>query len=128
MNLWVLMGLFIVLPLLELSVLMQVHDWLGLGRTLFLVFFTGVVGATAARAQGISVIRRIQQDMVLGNLPAPGMIEGVMVLAAGLMLMTPGLITDAAGFLLLVPAVRAALRGWLRARFEKAIRVQTLRR
>jgi UPF0716 protein FxsA len=65
---------------------------------------------------------KIQQEMSIGNIPAPQMIDGVMILVAGALLITPGLITDIAGFLLLVPYVRGQIRLWLRKKLEEKVR------
>ena len=116
-----LMTAFIVLPLLELMVLLRLHELVGLMDTIVVVVVTGVIGASLARTQGILVINQIQQDLAAGRMPAPKMVEGVMILIAGALLITPGLITDASGFLLLVPAVRRALGKWLQRRLANHI-------
>lgn len=113
--------LFIGMPMLELILLLKVNEYLGLWHTFSLVILTGVVGAFLARTQGLIVFMRIRQDLAEGRMPAPRIMDGVMILAAGLLLVTPGLITDTIGFLLLVPPVRAAIRGWLRTRFEQKL-------
>ena len=117
-----LIALFIGLPVVELALLFKVHGMLGLGPTILLVLLTGVVGASLVRRQGIAILFNIRQEMANGNLPAPQMIDGIMVLLAGALLITPGLITDTVGFALLVPVVRATLRGWLRKFLERKVR------
>ena len=117
-----LLAAFIILPVLELTVLFRVHESLGLGNTLAIVIFTGVAGAFLAKAQGILVMARIRRDLAEGRMPAPQLMDGMMILIAGVLLITPGLITDATGFLLLVPAVRAAIRVWLRQKLEEKLR------
>jgi UPF0716 protein FxsA len=117
-----LLAAFIILPVLELTVLFKVHESLGLGNTLAIVIFTGVAGAFLAKAQGILVMARIRRDLAEGRMPAPQLMDGMMILIAGVLLITPGLITDATGFLLLVPAVRAAIRVWLRQKLEEKLR------
>ena len=117
-----LLAAFIILPVLELTVLFRVHESLGLGNTLAIVIFTGVAGAFLAKAQGILVMARIRRDLAEGRMPAPQLMDGIMILIAGVLLITPGLITDATGFLLLVPAVRAAIRVWLRQTLEEKLR------
>ncbi|NQU39486.1 MAG: FxsA family protein [Lentisphaerae bacterium] len=117
-----LLAAFIIMPILELSVLFKVHDYMGLGNTLAIVIFTGVIGAFLAKAQGMLVIARIRRDLAEGRMPAPQLMDGVMILIAGVLLITPGLITDAAGFLLLVPAVRGAIRTWFRRKLEEKMR------
>jgi len=110
------------MPILELVVLFKVHQAFGLGNTLAIVVFTGIVGAVLARAQGIMVMTAIQRDLAEGRMPAPRLMDGVMILIAGVLLITPGLITDSAGFLLLLPPVRAFIRAWLRKTLEDKLR------
>jgi len=122
MPLYYLIALFIGLPALELALLIKLHDVMGLGPTILLVLLTGIVGAALVRRQGLSILFKIQREMAAGNLPAPQMIDGIMVLLAGALLITPGLLTDTAGFLLLVPLVREFLRGRLRKILERKVR------
>jgi len=113
-----LLAAFIIIPLVELIILMKLSERVGWMETLAIVVLTGIVGATLAKAQGLLVVRHIQLDLAEGRLPAPRLMDGVMILVAGALLITPGLLTDAAGFLLLVPGMRAAVRMWLKRRFE----------
>ena len=122
MPLHYLIALFIGLPIVELALLFKVHDHVGLGSTILLVLLTGIAGAALVRRQGVAILFRIQREMEAGNLPAPQMIDGIMVLLAGAMLVTPGLITDAVGFALLVPMVRGYIRDWLRKMLEQKVR------
>ncbi len=117
-----LLAAFIFLPILELWVLFKVDAHLGLGATLLIVVMTGFVGAWLARAQGLMIMLQIQRDLNEGRMPAPRLIDGMMILIAGALLITPGLITDTVGFLLLVPACRAQIRAWLRHKMEQKLR------
>jgi len=117
---------FIVMPLLELWLLVKLGGHYGVGPTLLLVVVTGIAGAWMARTQGVMILLSIQRELAEGRMPAPQMIDGVMILVAGVLLLTPGLITDAAGFLLLVPPVRALIRGWLRRKLERKLREGTV--
>ncbi len=114
--------LFIGLPILELVLLFELHGVVGFMPTVLLVFLTGIAGAALVRRQGIAILSKIQQEMARGNVPAPQMIDGVMVLVAGALLVTPGLITDVSGFLLLVPFVRKQIRRWLKKKLEEQVR------
>jgi UPF0716 protein FxsA len=114
--------LFVGLPLLELWALVTLGSRIGWAPTIFLVFITGVVGAGLARSQGIQTLLAIQRDMASGIMPAPRLMDGVMILVAGAMLITPGIITDMAGFLLLVPATRQIIRNYMRIKLEKKLR------
>ena len=117
-----LVTLFIAMPILELVVLLKVHQACGLGNKLVIVVLTGIVGVVLARAQGIMVMTVIRRDLAEGKMPAPRLMDGVMILIAGVLLITPGLITDSVGFLLLLPPVRASIRAWLRKKLEDKLR------
>ncbi len=122
MPLHYLIALFIGLPVVELALLFKVHDFMGWGSTILLVLLTGIVGASLVRRQGVALLFKIQREMANGNLPAPQMMDGIMVLLAGALLITPGLITDTVGFALLIPYVREHIRGWLRKKLEQKLR------
>lgn len=113
---------FIVMPILELWLLVRLGARYGVLPTVLLVVFTGIAGAWMARTQGLMVLMSIQREMGEGRMPAPQMIDGVMILVAGVLLLTPGLITDVAGFLLLAPPVRVIIRGWMRRKLERKLR------
>ena len=117
-----LLAAFILMPIIELAVLLKLHEVVGLVNTLAIVIVTGFVGAFLARAQGIMVLAQIRRDLAEGRMPAPRLMDGVMILIAGVLLITPGLITDTAGFLLLIPAVRAIIRARLRQKLEEKLR------
>ena len=113
--------LFTVLPALELAILIKVGTYIGVGNTLFLIILTGVVGASLARYQGFVVLSKIQENLNRGNMPSSEMIDGLMILVGGVVLLTPGFITDAIGFFLLIPFTRALLKLWIQRRFEQMI-------
>jgi UPF0716 protein FxsA len=108
--------LFTVVPLLELFLLVKLGTVIGIGATVLIVICTGVLGAWLARWQGLGVLRRLTEDVNEGQLPADALIDGLLILIAGAVLLTPGLITDALGFLLLVPQGRAVVRNKIAAR------------
>jgi UPF0716 protein FxsA len=111
--------LFTVVPLGELFLLVKLGTVIGIVPTVLIVIATGVLGAWLARWQGLGVLRRLTQDMNEGRLPADALIDGLLILIAGAVLLTPGLITDALGFLLLVPQSRTLVRRSIRVRFER---------
>ena len=121
MSLNKLLLIFITLPILELAVLLRLDDAIGLFQTIVLIFLTGIIGAWLVRQQGISIIFKIKKEISDGNMPAKEMIDGVMILIAGAVLVTPGLITDIFGFLLLIPYTRNFIRKWIRHRIEKYV-------
>jgi UPF0716 protein FxsA len=117
----VLLLLFIVLPAAELALLIEVGRRIGTAATLALIVLTGVAGATLARWQGLGVLRAIRTETAAGRLPAAELVDGLILLLASALLVTPGVLTDALGFLCLVPAFRSHLRAILRRRFERAV-------
>lgn len=104
--LWRLLLLFTLLPLTEVALLIQVDRLIGLPGTIALIFATGTLGALFARREGLRTLAAFQSGGGLAAGPSIALIDGVLVLLAGAVLLTPGLITDAAGFLLLVPTIR----------------------
>ncbi len=117
-----LLVLFVAMPLIELWVLLVLAARIGWPPTILLVFITGIVGASLARSQGLQTVAAIQRDMANGVMPAPRLMDGVMILLAGAMLITPGILTDIMGFMLLVPATRQIIRNYMRLKLEKKLR------
>ena len=118
----ILLACFIFIPLIELALLFRVGDRIGTGATVAVVILTGVVGASLAKAQGARVVIDIQRAAATGQMPAPYLLDGLMILIAGVLLITPGLLTDGVGFLLLVPAVRREARAWMKVKLERKLR------
>jgi len=105
-------------PLLEIALFIKVGGWIGLGPTLALIVLSAVVGTWMLRQQGIGVLLRAQRQLAEGVLPVMEVFEGLCLVIAGALLITPGFFTDAVGALLLVPAVRRGLYQRLRHRIE----------
>nr|WP_152797155.1 MULTISPECIES: FxsA family protein [unclassified Salinivibrio] len=103
------MLLFILVPVIEIGLFIQVGGWLGLWPTLALVLITAFVGASLVRSQGLMTLASVQDRLNRGELPAQQILEGVMLAVAGVLLLTPGFMTDAMGMLVLLPGPRAAL-------------------
>mgnify|MGYP001027566632 FL=1 len=101
--------IFIIIPLIELAVILKVNSFIGIGWTLGLIVITAFVGVRLLRKQGISTLLRANQKMQQGQIPAQELAEGFLLALAGALLLTPGFVTDAVGFTLLVPATRKAL-------------------
>ncbi len=118
---WLLL-LFIVVPVVELALLIQIGQVVGTPATLALIIFTGALGAWLARRQGLEVVARVRAEMADGRIPAGPIVDGVIILLAAAVLMTPGVLTDLCGFLCLVPAFRRWLKVRLKRRFERAVR------
>jgi UPF0716 protein FxsA len=104
--------LFIAIPIAEISLLIKVGSSIGLLNAIGFVIFTAVLGAYLVRQQGFATIAKLQEETNAGRVPALQIAEGVALLFAGAVLMTPGFITDALGFALLIPPVRQALIAW----------------
>ncbi len=113
--------LFTVLPVVELALLIRIGRAIDVGPTIALVVLTGVAGAALARHQGLRTLRRIQDDLARGLMPATELLDGLMILLAGAVLVTPGVITDAVGFALLIPPIRALIRKRVAEHFRKRI-------
>ena len=122
---FILLILFVAVPLTELSILTWLSREHGLPTTIAIVFATGVLGAALARWQGLSTIRKIQQRMASGQAPTSEVFDGALILVAGAVLLTPGLLTDAFGFSLLVPQIRRLIGKGLAAWFKRSVKVQT---
>ena len=113
--------LFIVLPAVELMLLIEVGKRIGTIETLLLIVVTGSIGASLARRQGLNVLRQVQSDAAAGRVPAGPLVDGIIILLAGALLVTPGVLTDAFGFLCLVPQFRSVVKEILRRRLESTI-------
>lgn len=105
-------------PLVELYILVAIARWLNWPATIGLVIGTGVLGAALARREGLKAVQRIQADLNEGVLPGDAIINAMLILAAGLMLVTPGVLTDVCGFALLTPPIRS----WVRARLKETFK------
>ena len=111
--------LFVGLPLLEIMILVKLGEEIGFWPTLFVVVATGALGATLARAQGLSIWIQIQQELQMGRIPGVKLVDGLLILVGGIVLLTPGLLTDLFGFVLLIPFTRHMFKQWLRQKFEQ---------
>ena len=117
-----LLALFILLPAVELALLVQVDKLIGFWPTIGLILATGFIGSLLARREGLSVWRRLNQRMAEGGLPGKELLDGVIILLAGALLITPGVLTDVIGFLGLLPPSRALIRKLALKRIDRAIK------
>ncbi len=122
---FILLAVFILLPIFELSLLIRIGTYIGPAATIGLVLLTGAIGAYLARREGASVVQRIQQRTRRGELPTEELLHGVLVFAAGLLLITPGFFTDAVGFALLSAQCRQIVSRILKARLSRHVRSRT---
>lgn len=101
--------LFILVPMAEIALFIQVGDRIGLGWTLAIVILTAFIGTALVRNQGLAVWQRANQAMAENRMPLEEVFTGLCLLVAGVLLLTPGFLTDTIGFLLLIPPVRSFL-------------------
>lgn len=118
--------LFIVVPILELTLLLLVGSYTQWWVPLALVLLTGVAGSMLAHSQGWKTVKKIRSQLGSGRIPADSLMDGAMILAAGIMLPTPGLISDAVGISLLLPPIRRIYKNWLIGWFAGRFHVRTM--
>ena len=123
------MGLFIlitllVVPILEIAVFVKVGGEIGLGPTIAIVILTAIAGTTLLRHQGLATLRKVQESLEAGIFPMTEVFDGICLLVAGALLLTPGFVTDAVGLLLFIPSVRRHLRVLLGRRLVAAGRLR----
>lgn len=110
---------FIVIPLIELTLLIKMGQIIGLWETIGIQIVSGFIGATLAKRQGSQVFRSINEALAEGRIPKEELMDGLLILAAGLVLLTPGLLTDALGLSLLFPPTRKFYKDRLRNKLKK---------
>lgn len=109
----ILLALFIILPIVEIAVIIEIGGLIGTWPTVALIVATAMAGTAMVRAQGFQILTRAQDSLARGRFPAEQLFDGVSLFAAGLLLLTPGFVTDAFGLILLVPPLRRAIAGWI---------------
>lgn len=124
----VLFLLFIIVPLVEIYVLIQVGKVLGGLPTVALVVATALLGAVLLKKQGQDTLRKAQAKMSMGTVPTGEMADGLFLALGGILLLVPGFVTDAVGVACLVPKVRHLLLSWLIKRLGPAAQVQVVAR
>jgi len=119
--------IFVVTPLVELAILVYLGTLIGALNTILIVVITGLLGAFLARRQGLATFSRIRNSVEQGVLPSGDLFQAVLILIGGLLLLTPGLITDLVGFALLIPLTRNIVTRWFRNFIQRKIeRKETL--
>ncbi|WP_096436073.1 FxsA family protein [Alteribacter populi] len=114
--------LLIIVPAIEIGVLILSGNLIGVIPTILLIILTGILGAALAKREGLNAIRSAQLQATQGQVPSGVLLDGICILVGGVVLLTPGFITDAFGFFLLVPKTRGIFKGFLQGIFERAIR------
>ena len=109
----ILVTVFVLVPLLEIYLFLKIGAQIGALPTLLLILFTAILGAYLLRLQGLQTLARIKETTDRGELPAEPLVEGLILLAAGVLLLTPGFFTDTLGFICLIPSLRSRLAIYL---------------
>lgn len=111
--------LFIILPLIDMFILVKLAGIIGLLETVLLVVFTGIVGASMVRKEGLNVLRRLQRAVMVAEI-GQTVVEGALLTAGGILLVSPGIVTDLIGFSLVFSWTRTRLASHLRNRLQKS--------
>ena len=120
----ILVVLFVLVPIVELAVIIQVGQALGVIETLLLMVVVSAAGAWLVKREGIGVWRRAQQQLETGVVPGLELVDGTLIMLAGALLLTPGFVSDCLGILLLLPPVRAGLRRLVIRRLRRRVVAQ----
>jgi UPF0716 protein FxsA len=115
--------LFLTVPLVEIVLFIEIGSRIGTWTTLLVVALTGALGATVAHREGLRTWWRIQEKWSRGYMPDEDLLDGLLILIAGAMLLTPGFLTDAIGFLLLYQGTRQVVKRWLRYKFSQRFQI-----
>jgi UPF0716 protein FxsA len=118
----ILLLLLIVVPALEVWLLILSGGWIGFPVTILLIILTVVLGAALAKKEGLNAIRTAQMQTSQGQVPSGILLDGICILVGGVVLLTPGFITDAIGFFLLIPQTRAIFKGFLQKILQKIVK------
>jgi UPF0716 protein FxsA len=113
--------LFTIVPLVELYILIKIGSHVGGLNTILLVVVTAMLGAWLARLQGLRTLQQIQVSLSQGQIPAEELIDGLLILIGGILLVTPGVLTDLFALVLLFPITRTYFKRWLRRRFDRMV-------
>ena len=109
---------FTIIPIIEIYLLIEIGSIFGALTAVILVILTGFLGAFLARMQGLQTFFRIQESLREGRMHSGDLLDALLIVIAGLVLLTPGFLTDSVGFLLLIPATRNSIKYWLRRQIE----------
>jgi UPF0716 protein FxsA len=112
---------FTLIPFCEIYLLIKIGNYLGAFNTILIVIVTGFLGAYLAKLQGIKTMMRVRESLNRGELPAEELLDALLIFVAGIVLLTPGFITDVAGIGILVPNTRSWFKRWLRKKFDQWI-------
>ena len=116
--------LFTVLPIIELTILIRIGEATVWWAPVLLVIATGITGAALSRWQGLRVYQRIREDAGAGRMPADALVDGFLILIAGILLITPGVLTDIFGIAFLIPPIRTLVKRGVKAWIRKNVDVR----
>jgi len=105
--------LFVIVPVTELYILIEVGKKIGSLSTIGIIILTGIIGAYLVKSQGFMILRKIQNDLNEEIMPGDSLIQGAIILAGGILLLTPGFVTDIVGFIFLIPVSRNIVKKYL---------------
>jgi len=105
--------LFVIVPVTELYILIEVGKKIGSLSIIGIIILTGIIGAYLVKSQGFMILRKIQNDLNEGIMPGDSLIQGAIILAGGILLLTPGFVTDIVGFIFLIPVSRNIVKKYL---------------
>jgi UPF0716 protein FxsA len=123
----ILLILFIILPLIELYLLIEIGKYFGAFNTVFLVIGTGIVGAFLAKLEGLRVWHSIKKDLQQMKMPGDKLIDGLLILVGGVTLLTPGILTDILGLLLIFPLTRPIFKKFAKKHFGRKMKRGSIR-
>ena len=112
---------FAMIPFVEIYLLIKIGSYMGAFSTVILVILTAFWGAWLARYQGLQTMLKVRESLGMGVMPAEELLDAFLIFLAGIVLLTPGFLTDLAGILILIPATRNMFKRWLRRRFDEWI-------
>ncbi|MGW8220663.1 MAG: FxsA family protein [Syntrophobacteria bacterium] len=110
---------FTLVPFIEIYLLIKIGGQVGAFNTILIVILTGLLGASLARLEGIKTMTKVRDSLNRGDLPAEEMLDAMLIFVAGVVLLTPGFLTDLTGLALLVPKLRFWFKRWLRKKFDE---------
>ncbi len=112
---------FLTVPIVEIYLIVEVARYAGILNTVVLLILVSVAGAWMVRREGLGILRRAQEELATGRVPGRQVVDGLLVLVAGALMLTPGFATDALGLALLFPPSRIAVREVLIRRFARRV-------
>ena len=118
---------FMIVPLIEIYLLVKVGVEYGAFHTVLFVIMTAAIGAFYAKLEGLRTLRRLQLQLSNGQMPAEEILDSILIFIAGILLLTPGFLTDGIGFLILIPITRNSVKRWLRKQFDYYLNKRAVR-